>query len=101
MADYNDENERLTDDEIKAEFAILFPQGWAGSDVLTELAPLGWGKSPLVAIYHPSAAQLYEESVRMHRNLAGLRRKPDDAAPCAGAHIGGNDGSARGDAGRA
>ena len=79
MTDYGDEHERLTDDEIKAEFALLFPHGWAGSDVLAELAPRGWAESPLVAIYHPSAAQMYEESVRMHRNLANLRRKPDEA----------------------
>jgi hypothetical protein len=78
MADFSDENERLSDDEIRAEFAILFPYGWAGSDVLSELAPQGWAESPLVAIYHPSATQAYEESVRMHRNRAGLRRKPSD-----------------------
>lgn len=77
MADFNDEHERLSDDEIKAEFANLFLQWWAGLDVLCELAPQGWAESPLVAVYHPSAAQVYEESVRMHRNLAGLRRNPD------------------------
>jgi hypothetical protein len=36
MAGFNDEHERLSDDEIKAEFAKLFPQGWAGLDVLCE-----------------------------------------------------------------
>jgi hypothetical protein len=81
MADLNDENEGLADDEIKAEFALLFPHGWAGSDVLTELAPRGWAESPLVAIYHPSVAQMYDESVRMRRNLAGFRRTPDDIPP--------------------
>jgi hypothetical protein len=82
MADFNDEHERLSDDEIKAEFARLFPQGWAGVDVLGELAPQGWAESPFVAVYHPSAAQVYEESVRIHRNIADLRRKPD-ALPAA------------------
>ncbi len=81
MADLNEEGERLSDDEIKAEFAILFPHGWAGSDVLAELAPRGWAESPLVGIYHPSAAQAYEESLRMHRNLSGLRGKPGDTPP--------------------
>lgn len=79
MAEFNDEHERLSDDELKAVFANLFPQGWAGLDVLRELAPQGWALSPLVAIYHPSATQVYEESVRIHRNLAGLRRKPDES----------------------
>ncbi len=50
--------------------------------MLSELAPRGWAESPFVAIYHPSATQAYEESVRMHRNLAGLRRNPNDP-PCA------------------
>ena len=76
-----DESTRLTDDERKAEFATLFPQGWAGADVLRELAPDGWAASPLVAVYHPSAEQLYEEHVRIHRNLARLPRKPDAPPP--------------------
>ena len=45
MTDYNDDDARLTEEEIKAEFGLLFPHGWAGPDVLTELAPNGWGAS--------------------------------------------------------
>lgn len=73
--------EILDDDELKAEFAALFPTGWAGPDVLAELAPAGWAAAPLAAIFHPSAEVLYEEAVRMHRNLAALGRRPDAPPP--------------------
>ena len=64
----------LDSEELKAEFATLFPQGWHGPDVMAELAPQGWADSPLARVYHPSVEQVYEESVRMHRNLAALSR---------------------------
>ena len=70
--------------ELKAEFALLFPQGWAGADVLKELAPNGWENSPLNKVSHPSAEQIYEESVRIHHNLSELtkgRTKPDAPPP--------------------
>ena len=73
------DDNRGTDEELKAEFAALFPLGWAGADVLAELAPKGWAASPLVLIAHPTAAQIHEETVRIRRNLAALTRKPDDA----------------------
>lgn len=66
-----------SDDELVAEFDRLFPQGFAGPDVLHELAPEGWEKSPLLAVFHPSLEQVYEETVRVHRNSLKLR-KPDD-----------------------
>src|SRR4051812_41766756 len=72
---------RFTDDEVRAEFAALFPHGWAGPDVLAELAPEGWAKSPLAAVFHPSAEQVYEERVRMHRNMAALPIRKPDAPP--------------------
>jgi hypothetical protein len=71
----------LSDDELKAEFAALFPNGWAGPDVLAELAPGGWAASPLAAVFHPSAAQVHEEAVRVGRNLAALGRRPDAPPP--------------------
>ena len=81
MTDYDDDGARLTEEEIKAEFAILFPHGWAGTDVLAELAPKGWAASPLVLVDHPTVAQMYDEQVRMHRNLNSLFRKPDAPPP--------------------
>jgi hypothetical protein len=69
-----------TDAELAAEFDRLFPQGFAGPDVVQELAPKGWENSPLLAVFHPSLEQVYEETLRIHRNLADLR-KPDDARP--------------------
>jgi len=66
--------------ELEAEFDRLFPQGFAGSDVAHELAPGGWENSPLLAVFHPSLRQSYEETLRLHRNLRKLRR-PDDLRP--------------------
>ena len=72
------DRERLSDRDSMALFARLFPHGLAGEDVLTELAPDGWERSPMSAVFHPSVDQVYRESVRLHRNierLVGARRK--------------------------
>ncbi|HEV3144521.1 MAG TPA: hypothetical protein VGZ47_11600 [Gemmataceae bacterium] len=61
-----------TDAELVAEFDRLFPQGFAGPDVVQEIAPDGWENSPLLAAYHPSLEQIHEESVRICRNIAAL-----------------------------
>lgn len=71
----------LSDDEMKAEFAALFPNGWAGPDVMAELAPDGWAAGPLVAVFHPSAEQVYEETVQIHRNMANFPGRKPDAPP--------------------
>lgn len=71
---------RYSDAELWAEFERLFPQGFAGADVLAELAPDGWENSPLLAVSHPSLKQCYQEAVDSHRNLCSLRR-PDDTRP--------------------
>ena len=65
----------------QAEFAALFPNGWAGPDVLAELAPHGWERSPLLTVCHPSVQQVYEETVRMHRNMANCPGRKPDAPP--------------------
>lgn len=67
-------NERLTDAELHAFFDRLFPQGFAGPDVLADIAPEGWERSPLVACFHPSVEQRYEEAVQFHCNLESLRK---------------------------
>lgn len=66
--------ERLTHRELDALFDRLFPHGFAGSDVIAEVAPEGWEQSPLLACFHPSADRLFEEQLRMHRNLESLTR---------------------------
>jgi hypothetical protein len=71
----------MTDAELRAEFAALFPHGWAGPDVRAELAPGGWAASPLAAVFHPTARQVYEEAVRVRRNLAALGRRPGAPPP--------------------
>jgi len=65
---------RLTDAELYALFDQLFPNGFAGADVLAEIAPEGWEQSPLLACFHPSVEQLFEEQVAIHRNLEEWRQ---------------------------
>src|SRR5262245_20304809 len=66
--------------ELTTEFDRLFQEGFAGPDVLQELAPAGWERSPLLAVFHPSLEQVQEEMLRLHGNLTELR-KPDERRP--------------------
>jgi hypothetical protein len=66
--------DRLTDDELQAFFEELFPYGFAGADVLREIAPKGWEKCPLLACFHPSLERIFEEQVQIHRNIEALSR---------------------------
>jgi hypothetical protein len=68
------EQEPMSEAELHALFDRLFPRGFAGQDVLDEIAPNGWEQSPLLACFHPSVERIYEERVLMHRNLEELRR---------------------------
>jgi hypothetical protein len=76
-----DERPEFSEDELRSEFAALFPNGWAGPDVLAELAPDGWADSPLVRVFHPTAEQVHEEQLRMHRNMANFPGRKPDAPP--------------------
>ena len=51
------QSNRLTDRELHDLFDQLFPHGFAGADVLVEIASEGWEHSPLLACFHPSAEQ--------------------------------------------
>lgn len=68
------QNERLTNAELRALFDRLFPYGFAGADVLAEIAPDGWEQSPLLACFHPSVERVFEESLQLHRNIESLGR---------------------------
>jgi hypothetical protein len=68
------QEQRLTDRELHVLFDRLFPHGFAGADVLADIAPEGWERSPLLACFHPSVVQLFEERVAAHRNLEEWRR---------------------------
>jgi hypothetical protein len=77
------QEKRLTDRELYALFDRLFPHGFAGGDVLVEIASEGWEHSRLLACFHPSAEQLFEERVAIHSNLEEwrrLRRRREGAA---------------------
>ena len=41
--------------------------------MLAEVAVDGWEQSPLLACFHPSVEQVFDESVQLHRNLEALR----------------------------
>lgn len=66
------DREQLSERECAAVLARLFPHGLAGEDGIAELAPEGWERSPLLAVFHPPVEQVYRESVRFHRNLERL-----------------------------
>ena len=65
--------------------AKLFPHGFGGEDVIAEIAPDGWDRTPMVAIFHPSLEQLFQEAIESHQNLQELlshrKRKDDEMAP--------------------
>jgi len=66
--------------ELEAEFNRLFPQGFAGADILEELAPTGWEHSPLEWLnYSPSEALAKDqEQQERDRELAELRESLDE-----------------------
>lgn len=68
------ERERYSHQECVNTFRELFPQGFAGADVLAEIAPEGWERSPLVATFHPSLDQVFQEAILSHQNIQELRR---------------------------
>jgi hypothetical protein len=65
--------DRLADAELHVFFDRLFPHGFAGADVVAEIAPEGWDQSALLACFHPSVEQRYEEAVQLHRNIEAFR----------------------------
>src|SRR5438093_11817792 len=65
----NEPEERFTDEECASLFAVLFPNGFAGEDVLAEIAPEGWSQSTLRFAFHPTVDQVYFEAVQMHESL--------------------------------
>ena len=67
--------ERLTEEQCGKLFQRLFPNGLTDPFLVQKLAPEGWERSQLVLVYHPTAEQVYEETVRFRDNLRRLRRK--------------------------
>lgn len=60
---HQDQNARLTDAELYALFGRLFPYGFAGADMLAEVAPDGWERSPFLACFHLSVERVFEAGV--------------------------------------
>jgi hypothetical protein len=70
----NWEATRLTDAELKNLFDRLFPFGFAGADVVREIAPEQWENSPFLACFHPSPQQVFDQRLRRHRRMQELGR---------------------------
>lgn len=75
-----EDQQRLTERECFALFERLFPSGLGGEDVLGEIAPAGWERSPLLAVFHPSVEQIYRETLRVRRNIRLLARRASPRA---------------------
>ncbi len=67
--------ERLTEEQCREQFQRLFPNGLDDASLVQKLAPEGWERSPLMLAYHPTAEQVYEETLRFHENLRRLMGK--------------------------
>jgi hypothetical protein len=65
----------LTEKESIDFLEVLFPSGLAGSDLKNELVPEGWEHSPYKVVFHPPPEQLFNEYIRMSRNLKNLSGK--------------------------
>jgi hypothetical protein len=65
--------ERLTEGQCWELLQCLFPNGLDDPALVRELAPEGWERSLLVRVYHPTAEQVYEETLRLRDNLSRLR----------------------------
>jgi hypothetical protein len=59
------QSERLTDAALHAFFDGLFPDAFAGADVLTEIAPKGWEQNLMLACFNPPIEQRYHEPVQL------------------------------------
>ena len=71
--------ERLTEPQCWALFERLFPHGLEDCAVVKVLAPDGWDQSPLRLVSHPTAEQVYEESLRIRENLKSLLRNESES----------------------
>ena len=71
--------DKLTEAQCWALFEHLFPNGLDDRTFVEELAPEGWDRSPLLLVSHPTAEQVYEESLRIRENLRNLLRKESES----------------------
>ncbi|MEO5955181.1 MAG: hypothetical protein ABIR36_05760, partial [Nitrospiraceae bacterium] len=58
------EQDAVTDEACWQLFRELFPHGLHDQAIVEALAPEGWAQSPLVRVYHPTAAQVQDERRR-------------------------------------
>jgi hypothetical protein len=72
---FDDPELRFTDEEAITFLGKLMPAGFAGADVLAELAPEGWELCGLVRAFHPNVEQWHAERVAIYENLQWLRER--------------------------
>jgi len=60
---------RLSDAELRALFDRLFPHGFAGSDVVAEIAHDGWEQSLRVECFPPSVHCVFDVRTTADRDL--------------------------------
>lgn len=78
MIDSDSENE-YSEDELTPAFDRLFPQGFAGGDVIREIAPDGWEKSPWAGSTRAAPDALGQEMSQALRSMETW--KPGDPMP--------------------
>lgn len=59
---------------------VSFLKGFAGEDILAEIAPEGWIDSTLHFLFHPALDQVHWERVQLHRNLREWQWPRKDSA---------------------
>jgi len=74
----NPEILQLTDEELITFFDQLFPYGFVGEDVLSEIAPEGWQCSPLFSCFHPTPEQIFKDQGAPEPTLEDIRTKCKD-----------------------
>lgn len=74
-------NECYTHEESLTLFASLFPEGFAGQDILAEIAPEGWMNSTLHFVFHPTLDQVHWECVQLHRSMQEWPWRSKEDAP--------------------
>ncbi|MBI4402377.1 MAG: hypothetical protein HY581_12190 [Nitrospirae bacterium] len=64
---------RLTEQECCELFGRLFPNGLDDPDLVRELAPEGWERSPLAQVFHPTPEQIATETQRLRAAIQRWR----------------------------
>jgi hypothetical protein len=79
------QSERLTDAALHAFFDGLFPDAFAGADVLTEIAPKGWEQNLMFACFNPidrTGIRRAGAATSQRRSVPKSRCRRDSSTEC-------------------